>query len=76
MTFGRCVALVTPLLHDCYMTVILPHSTTRQVTKLQMAAEEAVLWELSGRLMGCLDDVESVSVTFGSCNCYSVAQRT
>jgi hypothetical protein len=27
-----------------------------------MAAEEAVLWELSGRLMGCLEDVETVSV--------------
>jgi hypothetical protein len=31
-----------------------------------MAAEEAVLWELSGRLMGCLDDVETVSATL--CN--------
>jgi dsDNA-specific endonuclease/ATPase MutS2 len=27
-----------------------------------MAAEEAVLWELSGRLMGCLDDVETVRI--------------
>jgi hypothetical protein len=40
-----------------------------------MAAEEAVLWELSGRLMGCLDDVETVSVTFVSRNCYFVTQH-
>jgi dsDNA-specific endonuclease/ATPase MutS2 len=26
-----------------------------------LAAEEAVLWELSGRLMGVLEDVETVS---------------
>jgi hypothetical protein len=47
------------VLHKLYF--VKQHESAAQ--KAAMAAEEAVLWELSGRLMGCLDDVETVSVT-------------
>ena len=32
-----------------------------------MSAEEGVLWELTGRLMGCLDDVQLVRVFLCAC---------
>jgi hypothetical protein len=56
------------LLLSCHITVTLSHSLGRA-----MAADEAMLWELSGRLMGCLDDVKMVSVDSMLRKCYFVS---
>ena len=37
-----------------------------------LSAEENVLWELSGRLMGVLDDVQTVCVVFHVCVCVCI----
>jgi hypothetical protein len=51
-----CAALLC-----CFLQVVLLNNELMSARAEALAAEESVLWDLSARLMGLLDDVQLVS---------------